>query len=82
MGYFDLNLNARSDPDVTDQGQVIPGIDSAKVDRKFVSVESNQRFSESECDKTIFSNFLCCLIFVFFITILYNIYYIHVFMYL
>ena len=28
--------------------QVIPGIDSAREERKFISVESNQRFSESE----------------------------------
>ena len=40
-GYFSLNLNAGSDPDVTDEGQVIPGIDSAREERKFVSVESN-----------------------------------------
>ena len=31
-----------------DEGQVIPGTDSAREERKFVSVESNQRFSESE----------------------------------
>ena len=29
-------------------GQVIPGIDSAREEKKFVIVELNQRFSESE----------------------------------
>ena len=59
-GYFSLNLNAGSDPDVTEMRvKLFQGSIVRDDERNFVSVESNQRFSKSgsprvtECGRSV-----------------------------